>query len=127
MGRLNWDRLATVYPELFGDNITPNLINRGDPRYRRTVGMLDQFMAHGEENRLMLQIPGLRPTVKWPAGEPPQIQWEDFDSVVAPWIKGELFSDHVPIDSLALPGWVRIGPLRLQIPAGVLVAGGVSF
>lgn len=103
VGELNWDRLGALYPELFGDTITPSLINRGDPHYRQPIAALDQMMALSHERRAALVIPGLRPTVKWPAGAPPQIDWREFDALIRPWMTGASFADRVPLQYWPLP------------------------
>lgn len=103
VGQADWDRLAALYPVQFGDTITPGLINRGDPRYRQTISILDQMMSLSEERRSLLAVPGLRPTVKWPAGQGPQIDWSEFDSLIGPWMSGELFRDRVPLRYFPLP------------------------
>ena len=102
-GVVDWERLSAEYPAYFGDTITPTLINRGDPRYRKTVAILDNLMALAERHRMSLAIPGLRPTVKWPAGQPPEIDWKDFDGLIGPWMSGERFSDAVPARFWMLP------------------------
>ena len=103
VGQADWDRLAALYPASFGDTITPSLINRGDPRYRQTISTLDQMMSVSEQHRALLALPGLRPTVKWPAGQAPLIDWSEFDSLVGPWMSGELFPDRVPLRYFPLP------------------------
>jgi hypothetical protein len=114
VGRLTWDRLSFFYPQFFGDTITPSLINRGDPRYRRTIAILDQLVAGAEENRAEMLIPGLHPTVKWPAGEPPLIEWNEFDSLIAPWMSGSVFPDHVPLKDWVLPAAQGLEHFDLQ-------------
>jgi hypothetical protein len=103
VGQLDWERLSTFYPEYFGDTITPSLINRGDPRYRRTVKILDELMINSEEHRTSIVIPGLRPTVKWLAGEPPLIEWNEFDSLIGPWMSGSRFPDQAPLQDWLIP------------------------
>ena len=103
VGKLPWPRLAALYPGQFGDTITPSLINRRDPRYAGTLRTMDQLMALAEQNRAALTIPGLRPTVKWPGGEPPQIDWREFDGLIGPWLRGETFTDRVPLSYWPLP------------------------
>ncbi|HSU69551.1 MAG TPA: hypothetical protein VLJ39_21890 [Tepidisphaeraceae bacterium] len=102
-GGIDWDRLAAIYPGTFGGTITPNLISRADPRYRKTIATLDQLMALGQEHRASLVIPALRPTVKWPAGRPPEIDWREFDALIRPWMRGDPFADGVPIRYWPLP------------------------
>jgi hypothetical protein len=103
VGQLNWDRLARVYPQWFGDTITPSLINRREERYGHTVATLDELISLAQENRTSLIVPGLRPTVKWPAGAPPEIDWREYDALVAPWLSGQAFADHVPLGYWPLP------------------------
>lgn len=103
IGQVGWNRLAALYPQWFGDTITPSLINRRDPRYEHTVGTLDQLMVLSQENRAAVIVPGLRPTVKWPAGAPPDIDWREFDALIAPWLGGQLFADRVPVRYWPLP------------------------
>jgi len=103
VGNVQWARLAALYPASFGETITPSLINRHEARYAKTVLLLDQLMTLSEANRATLIVPGLRPTVKWPANEPPQIDWREFDSLIGPWMRGELFADHCPLGYWPLP------------------------
>jgi hypothetical protein len=103
VGQLNWDRLEAIYLQWFGDTITPSLINRRESRYAATVATLDQLVSLAQENRTSLIVPGLRPTAKWPAGSTPLIDWREFDAVVAPWLSGQAFTDHVPLGYWPLP------------------------
>ena len=103
VGSVAWDRLAALYPASFGDSIIPNLINRHEARYAKTVRLLDQLMSLSEANQMSLIVPGLRPTVKWPANEPPQIDWHEFDSLIGPWMRGETFADHRPAELWPVP------------------------
>ncbi|HXE54746.1 MAG TPA: hypothetical protein VN541_17125 [Tepidisphaeraceae bacterium] len=103
VGQLGWNRLGALYPQWFGDTITPSLINRREPRYAKTVQTLDQMMILSQANRAALVAPGLKPTVKWPAGAPPEIDWRELDALIAPWLSGEAFADHVPFRYWPLP------------------------
>jgi hypothetical protein len=103
IGDAHWKRLAALFPQQLGDAIAPNLVNRGNPRYAQSVQMLDRLMLLADEHRAQLVIPGLGPTVKWPTGQPPQIDWEDFDSVIGPWMRGTMFPDHVPLEFWPVP------------------------
>ena len=103
VGSIAWDRLPSLYPAYFDDSIIPNLINRREARYANTVRLLDQLIALSEANCATLIVPGLRPTVKWPANEPPQIDWHEFDSLIGPWMSGETFADHRPAELWPVP------------------------
>ncbi len=44
----------------------------------------------------------LGPTVKWPGNEP-QFDWREYDGLVAPWLNGDAFADHVAPEYWPLP------------------------
>lgn len=99
---LSWNSLMRLYPDRF-EAVTPRLMNRTDVRYASAVRTLDQLITLAESHRLELIAPRLQPTVKWPEGRPPQFDWSDFDSLVGPWLKGEMFADHTPLGFWPLP------------------------
>lgn len=103
VGEAHWKRLAALFPQQLGDAIAPNLVNRGNPHYTQSVRMLDRLMLLTHEHRAQLVIPGLGPTVKWPTGQPPQIDWQDFDSIIGPWMRGTAFGDHQPLKFWPVP------------------------
>lgn len=102
VGTLSWDALKRLYPERF-ETVTPRLLNRQDPRYQPAVSALDELMALAHRHRAGLVIPRLQPTVKWPTNPPPDVDWRDYDSLVAPWVSGEAFADRVPLGFWPLP------------------------
>ncbi len=124
-GQLGWDRLAALHPKEFAESVTPNLINRRNPRFGPTVTKLDQLMQLAEENRTVAIVPGLRPTVKWPTGEMPDIDWGDFDALTTPWLSGALFADHVPVGYWPLPTPPNFSrhDLRSKVDYWALAAG----
>ena len=102
VGRLGWDRLEKLYPAQF-ETFTPMLINRREGRYQATVRTLDHLVSLAQENRATLVVPALKPVVKWPAAGGPRIDWEDFDSMLQPWLSGSAFADHVGLHYWPLP------------------------
>lgn len=102
VGNLNWDRLEKLYPAEF-ELVTPSWINRREARYAQTVRTLDQLVSLAQENRANLVVPALTPIVKWPAGDGPQVDWRDFDSIVSPWFSGMAFGDNVGAGFWPLP------------------------
>jgi hypothetical protein len=102
VGRLDWSDLTRLYPDRF-EAVTPRRVNRTDDRYHDAVRTLDDLQALAQQNRTQLWIPRLQPTVSWPAGAPPRIFWDDYDSLVSPWIKGDLFPDKIPLGYWPLP------------------------
>jgi hypothetical protein len=101
VGRLDWDRLGELYPEQFDASITPGLINRADPRYERSIRLLDDFVGLARQNRVGIVMPGLRPIVKWPESGLPRIDWNEYDSVVGPWMNGQ--TNQLPLNCWAVP------------------------
>ena len=103
IGEISWDRLEQHYADRF-ETFTPRLINRTDSRYHDTVRTLDQLLALAQKHRTALYVPRLQPTVKWAErGQPPQVDWRDLDSLLAPWLNGSAFADGVGLKYWPLP------------------------
>ncbi len=102
VGQLDWDSLQRLFPDRF-EAITDRLLNRTDPKYADAVRTLDQLMVLAQAHRTQLVVPRLQPTVKWPGGRLPQLNWEDYDSIVSPWLSGQMFADRIPLGYWALP------------------------
>jgi hypothetical protein len=102
VGAVEWDDLARLYTDRF-EAVTPRLMNRGDQRYGAAIRTLDQLVALAQVNRAQVFIPRLQPTVKWPSGAPPVVSWDDYDSIVNPWLRGEVFPDKQPVGLWPLP------------------------
>jgi hypothetical protein len=102
VGQIEWESLTRLYPDRF-EAVTPRFINRKDPRYAPAVKTLDQLVTLAQAHRVEVVVPRLQPTVKWPGGRPPQVAWEDFDSLVGPWLRGEMFADKTPLGFWPLP------------------------
>ncbi|MGH7214162.1 MAG: hypothetical protein ACREIT_05310 [Tepidisphaeraceae bacterium] len=102
VGQLQWDVLARHFTDRF-EAVTPRLLNRTDARYAPAIKTLDQLVTLAQAHRADLVVPRLQPTVKWPAGKPPQVDWRDFDSVVGPWLRGDAFANKVPLGYWPLP------------------------
>lgn len=102
VNRLDWDSLLHIYPDRF-EAITARLVNRNDKRYAAAVSTLDQLIKLAHENRVDIVVPRLQPTVKWPAGSAPVVDWSDFDTVASPWLDGSAFSDRTPVGYWPLP------------------------
>lgn len=103
IGQLSWDQLVQHFPDWF-EAVTPRLVNRTEDRYSGTVRVMDQLMALAQKNRTALFIPRLQPTVKWDErGKPPSVDWRDFDTLLAPWLKGDAFPDRVKLTYWPLP------------------------
>ncbi|MGH7179340.1 MAG: hypothetical protein ACREJC_18330, partial [Tepidisphaeraceae bacterium] len=102
VGRIDWSELSRLHPDRF-EAVSGHLINRGDPRYSDAVRTLDQLVTLAQDNRAQVVIPGLQPAVKWPAGRPPQVDWTNFDSIVSPWLVGDVFRDRTPVSFWPLP------------------------
>jgi hypothetical protein len=99
---VDWNRLQELYPDAF-EAITPRLVNRSDPKYAEAIKILDALETLAEANRAQVVMPRLQPTVKWLAGERPQIDWSDFDSVISPWMTGDGFADKTGLGFWPVP------------------------
>lgn len=117
VGRIEWESLEALYPDLF-ETTTPEYMSRNVPKYAAAIKLLDQLVALAHEHRTTVVMPRLQPIVKWPANQPPQVDWTEFDTIVQPWLTGSGFADHIPAGYWPLP---RIdfldrypAPLRLQ-------------
>jgi len=102
LSRIDWQSLEQLYPDQF-EAITPRLMNRSDSIYTPAIQTLDQLVDLARQNRVEAVVPRLQPTVKWPAGQAPQVDWSDFDSVVSPWLNGDGFTDQHPLAFWPLP------------------------
>lgn len=102
VGRISWDSLKRLYPDRF-ETVTERLLSRTDEKYAAAVRTLDQIVSLAQHHRTGVFIPQLQPTVKWPAGQQPQIDWTEFEGLVWPWLTGEMFSDGVPLGFWPLP------------------------
>jgi hypothetical protein len=102
ISRLDWDDLQRLYPQRF-EAVRPQFISRNDERYAATVRTLDQLVTMAQEHRTQVIIPRLQPIVKWLPDRPPQVDWKGIDSVLQPWMRGDVFRDRVPLGLWALP------------------------
>jgi hypothetical protein len=102
VGQIDWESLQRLYPDRF-EAVTPRLLNRKDDKYKPAIKTLDQLVTMAQAHRVEVVIPHLQPSVKWPPGKPPVVRWDDFDTVVSPWLKGDMFADKVPLGYWPLP------------------------
>lgn len=102
VGQVGWDDLKRLYPDRF-ETLRPFLLTRGDSRCADAVKTLDQLQQLAEANRCQVLFAGLQPTVKWPAGLPPVVLWDDYDAFLRPWLGGGGFADKTPLGFWPLP------------------------
>jgi hypothetical protein len=102
VGRLAWDDLVRLYPDRF-EAVRPQLMNRNEARYADAIRTIDALLALAHRHRATAVLPALRPIVKWPPGAGPDVSWDDFDSLAAPWLSGQAFADGMPIGFWPLP------------------------
>lgn len=101
-GQLPWASLRRLFPTEFA-NIEPHLLSRGDPRHAPAVAILDELVKLAQSHRSQVYLPQVHPIVKFPAGQPPQIDWSDFDALIGPWMRGESFADGVGLGYWPIP------------------------
>jgi hypothetical protein len=99
---VSWEALYSRWPGEF-EAITPRLLNRDERTHAGAVRVLDQLVREGQRHRVQVVCPRVQPTVKWAPGLPPQFDWLDYDTVVAPYLSGDAFPDKVPLGFWPLP------------------------
>lgn len=102
VGSIDWPDLERLWPDRF-KGIPPRLLTRTDQRYAQAIRTLDSLVKLAEAHRCQAVAPDLAPTVFWPAGQPPRVDWSDFDSIVAPWMNGSGFPDQLPLGYWPMP------------------------
>ncbi|HZZ41431.1 MAG TPA: hypothetical protein VFE58_00710 [Tepidisphaeraceae bacterium] len=102
VSRVEWETLYKHWPKEF-EAITPRLLNRDEPRHAGAIHVMDEIVKLAQKNRVQVVFDRVQPTVKWPAGERPEFDWTDYDTVVGPWLSGDGFADHVPYGYWPLP------------------------
>ena len=106
VSRLTWESLTRLYPDRFAQ-VTPRLLSRNNPQHQPAVRTLDQLVTLAQRHRLGVFVPRLQPTVKWPLRDSgtaePEVDWDDYDQLVAPWMGGGAFTDKVPAGFWPLP------------------------
>lgn len=102
VGRLEWPALVRLYPEAF-EVAQPNLLDRNTPNTAPAVAQLDQLIRLAQDHRTNLIVPRLQPTAKWFNGQPPTLDWKEFDSTAGPWLNGTAFEDKVGLGYWPLP------------------------
>jgi hypothetical protein len=112
VGRVDWADLVRMWPGVFPD-IEPRLLSRLDGKHIPAIERLDQLTRLARDHRLELSFPALSPTVKVTPREGTSIDWSDYDSIVLPWLTGELDANRTARSSTALefpvPAAVRAG------------------
>lgn len=102
VAEMPWADLHRLWPGVF-EAVSPRLMNREEEPYKQAVRTLDQLVTLAQRHRVEVVVPRLQPTVKWPAGQAPEVDWRDFDSVIKPWLNGDAFDDRIPIGFWPLP------------------------
>lgn len=116
VGRVGWESLVRHYEGDF-EAVTPRKLNRTDDKYAVTVRRLDALMSLAQRHRVSLVYPDLQPTVKWPSdinNAPPDLFWDDFDSLIAPWLTGKRFPDEVGVGFWPLPEYDQLLSLDIR-------------
>lgn len=88
-GELAWDALIKFWPEQF-TRVDPRLLSRTDPAHAPAINHLDQMVLLARANRVDIGFGRLQPTVKNTPREGLRFDWTEYDSLVLPWLRGEL-------------------------------------
>ncbi|HEV2295225.1 MAG TPA: hypothetical protein VGR35_15340 [Tepidisphaeraceae bacterium] len=101
ISRVEWEDLQRLFPPEF-EAVRPQFVTRNDPQYASTVRVLDQLVSLAQRNRTQVVIPRLQPIVKW-TGVAPSVTWDELDTVIAPWLNGDVFVDRTSLGYWPLP------------------------
>lgn len=101
-GQVRWDDLVRLFPETFM-GIEPRLLSRLNARHVVATERLDQIVRLAREHRLDVGFDRLTPTVKYTPREGLQVDWSDYDSVVIPWLTGEIDPSREGLSAFPLP------------------------
>lgn len=103
VGRVRWEDLVRLYPDRF-DSVRPHLMRRDEPRFADAIAVIDSLVDLAHRHRAAAVVPALHPVVKWPPNlAPPEVTWDNFDSLVTPWMSGQAFDDRIPVGFWPLP------------------------
>ncbi len=101
VSQLKWKDLKRLYPDEF-ETVAPRLVSREDKRCAAAIRVLDAIEKLAHENRTEVVIPRLQPIVKWELDKT-LVEWDELDTVLAPWMSGEMFADRVPMSYWPVP------------------------
>lgn len=101
-GQVTWDDLMRLFPAAF-KGIEPRLLTRRDGKHVLATERMDQIVRLAREHRLDIGFDRLSPTVKNTPREGLSIDWSDYDSVVIPWLTGEIDPAREGLGAFPLP------------------------
>lgn len=115
VGEVAWEDLRRIWPAVLG-RLQPRLVSRLDPTHIPLIERMDQVVRLARENRVDVVFPALQPTVKLTPREGLRLDWSEYDSVVMPWLRGEVAGD-TPTGRDGLGG-VTVLPVSDWLSAG---------
>lgn len=86
-----------------GQPYLPVRMDRSNPQVRQGLGILRQMMVLAHEHRLDLFEKEIRPALRREASGRVNLDWEDYDNVVTPYLKGGAFDDKIGVPAWASP------------------------
>lgn len=121
VGGFDHQRLFSYFLRRGGKPFVPTWLDRSDPLVRDGLVLIRQFMTLAHEHRLDLFDRSIRPVMKRDPAGAVQLNWEDYDAVVKPYLDGTAFEDRIgcpawpgPVDE-TWPDPQRYGGLDSQL------------
>ncbi len=94
--------LTGMYPELLNQVPVP-FLDRTDPEHRGAVEKIDALVAAAHREGVALFLEDLAPAVKLDVTGKVSLDWDAYDRTIQPYMTGEAFADHQPLQAWLVP------------------------
>lgn len=101
-GEVPFEDLARLFPRPLAD-VDPRLLSRSDPRHLLATERLDQVVRLAREHRVDVGFTRLQPVVKNTPREGLRVDFSDYDSLVLPWLTGEIDPSGEGLTAFPMP------------------------
>lgn len=100
---LNLQKLLGHHLDIDGRPFVPHRLIAGSPLYDDSVGLVHRTLRLLQRHRLSPYLTGIFPITQITERGELTIDWEDYDRIVEPFIKGELYPNQPPIAHWPIP------------------------
>jgi len=108
MGGFDHRTIYRTFVARAGKPYEPIRMDRNNPEVRQGMAIMRQMMVLAHEHRLDLFEKEIRPSLRREASGRANLDWEDYDNVVTPYLKGGAFEDKIGVPAWPSPmcqGW----------------------
>lgn len=89
-GEVPFDDLRRLFPRQFGAVTVSSMLSRTDARFLLATERMDEIVRLCKAHRLDVGFTQLQPVVKYTPRDGMTFDWSDYDSLVMPWLTGEV-------------------------------------